>query len=102
MLVDEQFTNLLCDLGVQTMPRLLATTDATPQAKSYGQSILDFMIVWAFVSRLMANPQIAGHINTVWRAFPTEMKMTYLSVLTKGPLVRLPTALGFAGVGDAT
>jgi hypothetical protein len=77
------------------MPRVLAGPDATYDAKGYGPSILDFAVVWGFVSRLMASRQIAACFHASWPALATDMKMTYLAILTKGPFARLP-AMAFA------
>jgi hypothetical protein len=92
------FNDFLLSHGVHTMPRLLLTPASAgiQQAKTYGASMLEFAVVWGFVSRLMANSEIASHLQHFWPAFSSDIKMTYLSVLTQGPLAKLPTAVSFA------
>jgi DNA invertase Pin-like site-specific DNA recombinase len=94
MLADQSFADLMCAHGIRSMPRPLAPveTGQAPRERDYGQSMLDFAVVWTFVSKLMSYPRICSRINDAWPQFQGDMKMTYLSVLTKGPLARLPWA----------
>lgn len=94
VLSDPGFAELMAAQGIATIPRLLLGP-RTQQAKGYGASVLGFAIVWAFVLRLMSHAEIERHIKQAWPQFSTEMKMTYLSVLTRGPLARLPHAIVF-------
>jgi hypothetical protein len=91
ILSDGDFTGSITVEGLRSMPRLLKTPTSTlrVQGKFYGASVLEFAVVWAFVSRLIANPKIASRLNRDWPEFTSQMKMTYLSVLAKGPFARL-------------
>jgi hypothetical protein len=60
-----------------------ATTQAQP-AKAYGQSLHEFTIALAFVSKLRTFPPMVSYLDEARPQFSTEMKMTYLSLLTKG------------------
>jgi hypothetical protein len=44
----------------------------------------------------MAIRPIISRLDYDWQQFATDIKMTYLSLLTRGPLVKLPWAMDFS------
>jgi hypothetical protein len=91
------FLNAMSDHGVKTAPKILAHCERPDTAKSYGAALLEFAVVWAFVAKLMACPKLANSFGMT--EFLTDLKMTYLSILTEGPLARLPYARVFGAAG---
>jgi DNA invertase Pin-like site-specific DNA recombinase len=99
VLADHEFADLLSEQGFRTIPQLLAAADQPKPSGGYGRSLLDFAVAWGFISRLMASPKVVARLRSNWPDLQVDMKMTYLSVLTTGPLVRLPW--GFHASRDA-
>jgi hypothetical protein len=92
ILSDGSFTDFLAIEGLRSMPRLIRTPTSTlrKQGRRYSASLFEFAIIWAFVSKLAANPRISLRLNRDWPGFMAELKMVYFLVLAKSPFSKSP------------
>lgn len=83
ILLDEKFSKIVHESGLQTMPALLAPNQSA-MVEVLDRS-LDFLIAWRFFSPWLYDPMTAGLLDIRWPGFALELRDIFISIVADGP-----------------